>query len=155
MAKAKINAAKKIEKTTTKVSPKASKQVAKKGAKAVKAAPKSEAAPVKLVKKAVDGQNPYRVGGGYWAAVEALRSLGMGKLHSFEKIVPAIIKLMKAEKTYADFASKKGKLTPEQRILTNVMVTARADYGKPLAANKLEVRWNGREKQAGLFRLGK
>jgi hypothetical protein len=40
-----------------------------------------------VVAKAVKYQNPYRVGGGYWASVEALRTLGRGKLHSFDKIV--------------------------------------------------------------------
>src|SRR5947207_1729941 len=73
--------------------------------------------------------NPYRVGGGYWASVEALRTLGMGKLHDFAKIVPAVQKAM--GENFKEFAAKKGKLSADERILMNVVVTSRDDYGKP------------------------
>ncbi len=98
--------------------------------------------------------NPFREHGGYWSAVEALRSLGIGRLHDFKAIVPAYRKAMGA--AWKKFATRKGcEMDADKRALTNVMVTARADYGKPLRDIGYEVRWDGREKKAGLFRVSK
>jgi hypothetical protein len=41
----------------------------------------------------------------------------------------------------------------EKRILTNVMVVSRKDYGAPLREIGYQVVWNGREKTAGLFKF--
>src|SRR5688572_20752991 len=54
--------------------------------------------------------NPYREHGGYWATVEALRALGVGRMHSFDAIVPAVKKAF-GPGAWKPFASKRGKLT--------------------------------------------
>src|SRR5689334_7671235 len=97
-------------------------------------------------------ENPFRPSGGYWAAGEALRSLGLGRLHPFDALVPAIRDAMGDGWTV--FAAKQSKLTPEKRALQNVMVLSRLDYGKPLRVVGYQIRWDGRRKVAGLFRVG-
>lgn len=96
--------------------------------------------------------NPYRPGSAYWASVEALRNLGINKLHAFDSIVPAVKKAM--AEAWQSFAAKGGS-EAKARVLQNVAVVARKDYGKPLRALGFEVRWDGRERHAGLFRLAK
>lgn len=100
--------------------------------------------------------NPYRVNGGYWASVEALRALGLGKMHSHAAILAAYRKVLGAAAWKAFAAveprNKKTGKDADGRALQNVSVVARADYGKPLKALGFEVRWDGREKVAGLFR---
>jgi hypothetical protein len=105
----------------------------------------------------VAGQNPYRISGGYWSSVEALRSLGIGKMHSFEKIVPAI-KAAMGKEALAEFRKKDSRNEEtgkdcDARIIKNVSVVARKDYGAKLRANKMEVRFSGKERTAGLFRI--
>jgi len=129
---------------------------ATKGSKKAKGTSK----PSKAVATAPKGQNrpelktnPFREGGGYWSAVVALRALGIGKMHSFSLVLPAIRKAM--GNGWKEFASKKGKLTADQRAMLNVMVVSREDYGAPLKELGFEVRWDGREKQAGIFKVSK
>lgn len=106
-----------------------------------------------------NGTNPFRVGGGYWASVEAMRALGMGKMHAFDAIVLAVIRAMGAE-AYKAFKAKDSRneetgKDANARIIQNVGVVARKDYGKPLRDLGYEVRFDGREKIAGLFKTGK
>ncbi len=104
------------------------------------------------------GENPYREGGSYHAVVSGLRSLGLNRLHSFDAIVPAVRKAMGS--AYKAFARKDARndetgKDARERIIQNVSVVARKDYGAPLRKVGFEVRYDGREKQAGLFRLSK
>lgn len=101
-------------------------------------------------------QNPYRVGGSYWASVDALASLGIGQMHAFAEIVPAVKKSMGDNwKIFAEKESRSAERGKDAafRILQNVSVLARKDYGKPLRELHHEVRWDARQKAAGLFRL--
>lgn len=103
--------------------------------------------------------NCYRPHGGYWSAVQALKALGMNKMHPFDAILPAYRKAMGAD-GWKEFVAvkprnKKTGKDADGRALQNVSVTARKDYGAPLRAIGYEVRWDGREKQAGLFKVGK
>jgi hypothetical protein len=104
-----------------------------------------------------DSQNPYRVGGSYWACIEALTALGVGKMHPFAEIVPAAKKAMgDAWKAFADKDARNDKTgkDADHRLLQNISVLTRVSYGKPLRDIGYEVRWNGREKAAGLFKIG-
>lgn len=135
---------------------------AKNAAKTAKTAPKS-AKPTKTPQNAnqtpqtASKTNPYRAGGGYWATVEALRLLGVGKLHAFEKVVPAVKKAMSDAGTWGEFSKREnrneetGKDT-NGRVIQNVSVVGRKDYGAPLRELGFEVKFDGREKVAGLFR---
>lgn len=148
MAKATKNAAKKNEVTKTVKAVKATKAVAP---KAVKTAPVKAVATV----KASTALNPYRENGGYWATVEALRGLGMDTLHPFESIIPAVKKVFGlnwSEFKNKDARNDNGK-DAEQRIIQNVGVVARKDYGAPLRELGFEVRFDGRQKVAGLFKI--
>jgi hypothetical protein len=73
--------------------------------------------------------NPYRVGSCYHAVVEALRNLGMNKMHSFEKIVPEVKDEMNAAKTFGSFKNKKKRnengLNADARIIQNISVCSR------------------------------
>jgi hypothetical protein len=103
-----------------------------------------------------DALNPYRAGGSYWASVQALKTLGIGKMHPFADIVPAVKRVMGEHwKTFAekDARNEKTGKDADHRVLQNVSVLARQDYGKPLRERGYEVRWDGREKAAGLFKL--
>ncbi|HEX8522335.1 MAG TPA: hypothetical protein VF669_08770 [Tepidisphaeraceae bacterium] len=117
---------------------------------------KATTAAAKPQKAASKPQNatgiPYRQGGGYWATVEALRTLGSGKLHSHAAILAAYKKAMGAD-AWKALAKRDGKLSTDQRAMLNVSVVARKDYGKPLREVGYEVRWDGREKVAGLFKV--
>lgn len=101
-------------------------------------------------------QNPYRQGGNYHACVEAVRSLGVGKMHPLPEVLDAIKKAM-GHAAWVEFVAKaphgsKGK-DADARALANVSVIARKDYGRPLRDIGMEVRWDGRKKEAGLFKL--
>ncbi len=101
--------------------------------------------------------NPYRVGGSYWAAAEALQALGVGKMHPFDKIVPAVKRVMGEQwKAFAekDARNEKTGKDAESRTLQNLSVLTRVSYAKPLHAKGYEVRYDGRQKMAGLFKLG-
>ncbi len=142
--------------TAMKKAPKAAKKIIKATSKAkVAAAAKAEP---KKAEKVIVSTNPYRVGGGYWSSVEALRALGVGKMHAFDAIIPAVIKAMGAEAFKAfkakDARSDNGK-DAHGRIIQNVAVVARADYGKPLTDIGWVVKYDGREKKAGIFKVGK
>jgi hypothetical protein len=103
-----------------------------------------------------NGSNPedvYRAGAGYWSAVRAPRDLGVGKMHPLVKVIAAYRKAM--GDGWKAFAVKKGKLSADERAAVNVAVTSRKDYGKPLIEAGYEVRWDGRAKEAGLFKIGK
>lgn len=142
-------------KSAAKSSKAASKTQAKakggKASKAVKAVGKAQNASQPAPKASTT--NPYRPFGGYWATVEALRSLGVGKMFAFTVIVPAVRKAM--GDAWKAFAAKEGKLTADERVLMNVMVCSRKDYGRPLVGLGYEVRWDGREKTAGIFKVSK
>lgn len=89
--------------------------------------------------------------------MEALKALGIGKLHPFAEIVPAVRDAMGDNwKAFVDKGARSDKTgkDAEARLLQNVSVLARKDCGKPLRALGYEVRWNGREKLAGLFEIG-
>ena len=103
-----------------------------------------------------DVKNPYRVGGGYWATVEALKELGTDQLHAFDAIVPAVIRAMGDK--FKDFKAKDARNAETgkdatARIIQNVSVVARKDYGEPLRDKGYEVRFEGRNKVAGLFKI--
>jgi hypothetical protein len=103
-----------------------------------------------------DSLNPYRVGGSYWASVKALKALGIGKMHPFAELVPAVKRVMGEHwKTFAekDARNKKTGKDADHRVLQNISVLARQDYGKGLRDLGYEVRWYGREKVAGLFKV--
>jgi hypothetical protein len=103
--------------------------------------------------------NPFREFGGYWSSVEALRALGVEKMHGFDAIIPAVIRAMGAERFKAfkakDARNEETGKDANARIIQNVSVVARKDYGFPLNAEGWEVRFDGREKVAGLFRCPK
>jgi hypothetical protein len=136
------------------------KAVATKSQKSVKATKKTKAI-VQVSKGKIVAQpapktldNCYRQGGGYWSAVQALRELGINKMHALDKVLAAYKKAMGAS-AWKEVASQKSKLTADEKALLNVSVTARKDYGAPLAAIGYVVKWDGRAKQAGLFKAGK
>src|SRR4051812_17021413 len=66
---------------------------------------------------AVSLDNCYRQGSAYWASVRALKALGVGKMHAFDKIVPAVKRAMGSG--WGEFAKRKGKMTAEERVLCN------------------------------------
>jgi hypothetical protein len=106
--------------------------------------------------------NPYRIGSSYWFCIEAMRSLGLGKNHSQEKVVAKIKAMMidiGGAETWKAFAAK-GKRNDEtgkdalSRCWQNCSVVARAkDYGLPLIECGYRVEFNGREKVCGLHKL--
>jgi hypothetical protein len=125
--------------------------------KVSKSKAKVTAAQIAAGKPQSDSQNPFRAGGSYWSSVEALKVLGIGKMHPFSKIVPAVKRVMGEHwKTFAekDARNEKTGKDADHRILQNVSVLSRQDYGKPLRELGYEVRWDGREKLAGVFKLG-
>lgn len=122
-----------------------------KAAKVSKATSKSNAAKAEAKAEKVTLDNCYRNGGGYWSVIQALRSLGIGKRHSFEKILPAIKKAMGAN--WKAFAAKKGKLSADERAMVNLMVTSREDYGAPVRASGYVVEYDGRAKEAALMKI--
>jgi len=100
--------------------------------------------------------NPYREGSSYHACVTALKKLGVGSFHAFDKIVPAVISEMgdaaknfKAKEKRSDETGKDWR----DRIVQNVKVVARPDYGAKLRQLGYEVCVES-EKGAGLFKLG-
>lgn len=99
---------------------------------------------------------PFRVGSTYWAIVEALKSLGVDKMHSFAEITPAVECVMgEYWKAFAEKDARNDETgkDAEHRVLQNVSVLARQDYGKPLRERGYEVRRDGREKLAGLLKI--
>lgn len=97
--------------------------------------------------------NPFREGGGYHATVAGISSLQTETLHPFESIIPAIKKAFGLN--WSEFAKKEernenGKDT-EGRLIQNLGVLARPDYGFPLRSQGWEIRFDGRQKVAGLF----
>jgi hypothetical protein len=126
-------------------------------AKAPKAEKKAPAAKTPAPKaKTVSFANPYRAGSSYAACVDGLLMLGLNKFHGFDAVLPAVKKAMGS--SLKEFAAKEcrneetGK-DADQRIIQNVSVVARKDYGAKLRELGYEVRFNGREKQAGLFKM--
>ena len=155
MAAAKRKASKKAQKKAARKPQSGAKRP--KAPKAPKAKPKAETPQDAAGKPTSGSQNPYRVGSSYWASVEALRALGVGRMHDKGEVVAAIRKALGdgwkafAEKPQRNEATAKDA---ESRAWQNVAVLARKDYGAPLRAVGYEVRWNGREKAAGLFKIG-
>lgn len=136
MVKAKKNAAKKISKAQ----------------KSAKSATKAQNASQKPQMATLD--DCYRKGG-YWASIQGLRKLGIGKMHDLKSAVAAVKAIMVKADLWKPFAAKKGKLTADERLAVNLMVTSREDYGQPVRAAKHEVVWDGRAKKVGLMKLGK
>jgi hypothetical protein len=100
-------------------------------------------------------QNPFRLGGSYNAVVEALRVLGIGKMHRADKFSLAFAKAM-GPKNFAEFKAvkprnKNGKPWQE-RIIQNALVLHRPDYGKPLREVGIEV-LKERDKDGYMFGL--
>lgn len=100
--------------------------------------------------------NPYRDGSTYAACTAAIRKLGPGRFHPFDKIVAAVVaemgdaaKEFKAKKKRSDATGKDWK----ERVIQNVRVLARPDYGAKLRQIGYEVRTD-KSKGAGLFKLG-
>ena len=100
--------------------------------------------------------NPYRDGSNYHACVAALRKLGTGRFHSFDKIIPTIVaelgeaaRAFVRKKNRSDVTGKNWK----ERAVQNVKVLARSDYGAKLRQIGYEVRID-KNKGAGLFNLG-
>lgn len=160
MSKATKNAAKKNGSKSAKAAPKATRKDYH-GAEAINANRRAKRAAKAAAPAKANGQieDVYRTGGGYWSSVKALRTLGVGKLHSFDAIVAAVRKVMTEAGTYKAFAAKEARNEKTSkdttgRILQNVAVTARVkDYGKPLTERKYVVKYDGREKKAGLFKM--
>lgn len=128
-----------------------------KQAKVSKSKGTATAAQIAAGKPQSESQNPYRSGGSYWASIEALKALGVGKTHAFADIVRAVKKAM--GENWNLFAQKESRndetgKNADRRLLQNVSVLSRKDYGKPLRERGYEVRWDGREKLAGLFKIG-
>lgn len=161
MAKASKSAAKVSKASKASKAPKAPKAASKapKAAKASEAPKATNTAPAtpKPQNANQTTTNPFREGSSYHCIVNAFRSLGVNEWHSFDALLPAIRKEMGS--SLKAFAAKEARNEETHkdtngRLLTNVSVLARKDYGSPLREKcKLEVRWNGREKQAGLFRI--
>jgi hypothetical protein len=159
MAKAKKNAAKTIKKTTSKgkIAAKVVKATTK--GKAVKVATVVKKAPAsKVTLPAVKYANPYRVGGNYFYTVETLKAMGINKIHSFDAYLTAFKKMVGKE-FWTSFAAlpmrnENGK-DAEAKVIQNCSVVARVDYGAPLRSNSLEVRFDGKAKTVGLFKIGK
>lgn len=103
--------------------------------------------------------NPFRENGSYWALVQSLRKLGVGKMWAAEKLVetyksvvgPSAWKAFKAK----DARNEKTHKSAEDRVLVNATVIMRRDYGAPLRAVGFEVRKERDEKglRFGLFPL--
>ena len=144
-----------MKKKTTKTA-KSSRKPQKAASKSAKVGKAAKASPAANDAQMPNQLNPYRVGGGYWASVEALRTLGVGKMHAFDLIIPAVIRAMGTDGFKAfkakDSRSDKGK-DANGRIIQNVAVVARRDYGKPLVECGFCVRFDGRERTAGLFKV--
>lgn len=99
--------------------------------------------------------NPYRESSSYHACVEALRNLGTGRLHPFDKIVPGVVTEM--GKAADAFKAKKNRSKEtgtdwKDRIVQNVRVLARGDYGAKLRQVGYEIRTD-RKEGAGLFKV--
>lgn len=99
--------------------------------------------------------NPYRPLSTYHACVAGLRRLGTGRFHSFEKIIAAVVVEMggaadafKGKKSRSDATGQDWK----GRILQNVKVLARRDYGAKLRQLGYEVRVKS-DKGAGVFKV--
>lgn len=131
--------------TTAKRGPKAARPKAKmrKPSQSAKARQKL---PERNLKGSGDAkQSPYRVGSCYMAIIDALRRLGIGRVHSWDKIV-STVELPKG------FKSKDG-LGWKDRVVQNTRVLTRKDYGFPCRkVLKMEVRTDG-SSGAGLFKL--
>ena len=131
---------------------KADKAATKAGTVAAKVAPV-----VKVEKAAKPSQNPYREGGSYWTVVEALRTLGAGKMHPATALIKLFPKTMgegfPAFKN-KDARNENGKHW-EERIVQNALVVNRPDYGFPLREAGWEVRKDRNEDGYlfGLFRF--
>jgi hypothetical protein len=98
--------------------------------------------------------NPYRESSTYHACTAALRKLGTGRFHALDKIIPAVIGEMgeaaaafKSKKNRSDTTGKDWK----ERVIQNVKVLARPDYGAKLRQLGFEVRTDS-VKGAGLFK---
>lgn len=98
----------------------------------------------------------YREGSSYNAAVVALMTLGVGKMHQWTAIVPAMLKQMEGVKAFkAKEARNDNGLDWKARLIQNVKVVARKDkYGEPLRATGYEVRYTSAD-GAGIFQLKK
>jgi len=103
--------------------------------------------------------NAYREGSSYWCVVEALHSLGIGKLHSGADLIAAYQKVVDKQ-SFKAFKSKE-KRNEENgedwkgKILTNAYVTTRKDYGQRQRDIGWEVRSEREDGQMfyGLYRL--
>lgn len=99
--------------------------------------------------------NPYREGGSYWAVVETLKAMGIGKMHDGDKVVAKYPSIIGAEAWKAFKAKDKrndetGKEAAE-RVIQNCTVVNRLDYGLPLRKAGAEVR--KAQNTFGLFKL--
>jgi hypothetical protein len=99
--------------------------------------------------------NCYRDGSAYANSLRALRSLGINRMHAFDKAVAEVRKQM-GPAAWKEFAAKKGCEDAVKRATVNFGTIARAkDYGKPIVLAGYSVRYDGRAKQVGLFKNGK
>jgi hypothetical protein len=98
----------------------------------------------------------YREGSSYWAVVETLRRLGVGKMHNataLVKMYPSVV----GKEAFAAFKAKSPRNAEtgkswEDRIAQNAIVVNRPDYGQPLRAEGFEVR-KDRNEEGYLFGL--
>src|SRR5687768_3019221 len=83
-----------------KASKKAAKKASRKPQDRAKRPKVSKAKPTAITPQDASGSvrsgflNPFRVGKSYWAVTEGMLALGIGKMHPFAEIVPAIKKAM-------------------------------------------------------------
>jgi hypothetical protein len=102
------------------------------------------AAKVTKSAKSEKATNCYREGGSYWAVVETLRKLGIGKMHkadAFVKAYPAVVgadawKAFKAKEARNEATAKDATA----RVIQNAIVVNRPDYGASLREIGFEVR---------------
>ena len=102
-------------------------------------------------------QNPYRAGGSYAAIVNALASLGIGRMHDRDSILNAVRDDMGHE--WSVFAKKENRSDKtgkdaEGRAWQNCAVLARPQYGAKLREAGYEIRFRGRDGLCGLFEVG-
>jgi hypothetical protein len=103
--------------------------------------------------------NAYREGSSYWAVVESLFSLGLGKMHLANDLIAEYAKQVDKDAFKAFKAKEKRNdatgLEWRQKVLQNAYVTTRQDYGKRMRDIGYEVRYERTDDGAtyGLFRL--
>jgi hypothetical protein len=152
MARAKRKSSKTAAKKATRKPQKAAKR--SKASKPKARAAKPQDAPGSVTKGFL---NVYRPGGSYAAVVSGLSTLGIGRMHDRDSVLEAIRNAM--GENWSSFAKKENRSEKtgkdaHGRAWQNCAVLARPQYAAKLRAAGYEVRFSGREKLCGLFKVG-